>query len=443
MNIRDGGAIKDGFDKTVDELRAMTGNGKQWLSELEAKERELTGIKGLKIGYNRVFGYYFEVSKSFINQVPDRFIRKQTLANAERYFTSELKSLEEQAISAEERCIDREAQIFSNIQDSVLSALSKLQKDAKLISKLDVYCSYATAAIKNDYTRPHINDKGIIDIQKGRHPMVECNMKDAFNPNDILLDNNLNQALIITGPNMAGKSTYMRQTAIIVLMAHIGCFVPARNADICVVDRIFTRVGASDNLSSGQSTFMVEMSELSCILNSATERSLIILDEIGRGTATYDGLSIAWATLEHIVNVTKAKTLFATHYHELIELENEYPCVKNYSVAVKEVGDNIVFLHRIDRGGADKSFGIQVAALAGLPDEVVMRSKIILRQHEGLLSAAQDNKIPETEEQKQHNLISEELYDEVNRLDPNDFSPKEALSMLFKLKALLNSENKE
>lgn len=441
VGIKDGGIIRSGFDKTVDELRNMTGSGREWLSELEKREREATGIKTLKIGYNRVFGYYFEVSKSFIGQVPERFIRKQTLVNAERYFTAELKALEEQAVSAEEKCIDREIQIFSNIQDAVMSSLKKLQKDAELIAELDVLLSFARKSNKNGYVHPTINNNGIISIKNGRHPMVESNMKDAFNPNDINMDMQSNRALIITGPNMAGKSTYMRQTAIIVLMAHIGCFVPADSANICIVDRIFTRVGASDNLASGQSTFMVEMSEMACILNSATEKSLLILDEIGRGTATYDGLSIAWATLEHIVNVTGAKTMFATHYHELISLENEYDCVKNYSVAVKEVGDSIVFLHKIVRGGADKSFGIQVAALAGLPDEVVARAKLILREHEGLLSLAQGKVTSESESEKQKRVIADELYDEICAIDPEDLTPKAALNLIYRLKSLTDTEN--
>ncbi len=322
-----------------------------------------------------------------------------------------------------------------------MSSLKKLQKDAELIAELDVLLSFARKSNKNGYVRPSINNNGIISIKNGRHPMVESNMKDAFNPNDISMDMQSNRALIITGPNMAGKSTYMRQTAIIVLMAHIGCFVPADSADICIVDRIFTRVGASDNLASGQSTFMVEMSEMACILNSATEKSLLILDEIGRGTATYDGLSIAWATLEHIVNVTGAKTMFATHYHELISLENEYDCVKNYSVAVKEVGDSIVFLHKIVRGGADKSFGIQVAALAGLPDEVVARAKLILREHEGLLSLAQGRVTLESESEKQKRVIADELYDEICAVDPEDLTPKAALNLIYRLKSLTDTEN--
>lgn len=441
LNVRDGGVVKAGFDKVVDKYREMTGSGRKWLSELETKEREQTGIKTLKIGYNRVFGYYFEVSKSFMDQVPERFVRKQTLANAERYFTAELKSLEEQALSAEEKCIEREVLIFSDIQDAVTGVLNRLQKNAALTAKLDVLLSLAKTALKNNYVRPVINEQGRIEVKNSRHPMVETNMKEPFNPNDIMLNNDGDRALIITGPNMAGKSTYMRQAALIVLMAHIGSFVPADRADICVVDRIFTRVGASDNLASGQSTFMVEMSEMACILNSATENSLLILDEIGRGTATYDGLSIARAVLEYIIETIRAKTMFATHYHELIEMEEDYPCVRNYSVAVKEIGDNIVFLHKIVPTGADKSFGIQVAALAGLPDSVVSRAKLILREHEGMLSVAQGRVNPESEEQKAHNIIANELYDEIDGLDPDELSPKEALRVLFKLKSLLDTES--
>ena len=434
LNVRDGGAIKTGFDAVVDKYRDMSGSGRQWLSELEAKERNLTGIKTLKIGYNKVFGYFFEVSKSLIGQVPERFIRKQTLANAERYFTAELKALEEQALSSEEKCIEREVLIFSGIQDAVTGALSQLQKNAELTARLDCLLSYAKTAQKYNYVRPKINEDGRIEVMQGRHPMVEVGMKEPFNPNDIVMNNETDRALIITGPNMAGKSTYMRQAALIVLMAHIGCFVPAESADICVTDRIFTRVGASDNLASGQSTFMVEMSEMACILNSATENSLLILDEIGRGTATYDGLSIARATLEYIAQTTRAKTLFATHYHELIEMEDDFPCIKNYSVAVKEIGDNIVFLHKIVKGGADKSFGIQVAALAGLPESVVARAKIVLREHEGLLSVAKGKIDTESDEQREHNLIANEIYDEIDGLDPEELSPKEALRILFKLK---------
>ncbi|MBQ9949674.1 MAG: DNA mismatch repair protein MutS, partial [Clostridia bacterium] len=442
VNVRDGGAIRPGFDKVADGYREMSGNGRKWLSELESREREETGIKTLKVGYNRVFGYYIEVSKSLTKQVPERFIRKQTLVNSERYFTEELKMLEEQALSAEENCIEREVLIFSDILNAVNASLFALQKNAELISKLDVYLSYAKAAVKNGYVRPSINENGVIKIEQGRHPMVENNMKESFNPNDILADNDQNRVLVITGPNMAGKSTYMRQTAILVLMAHIGCFVPAKSAQICMVDRIFTRVGASDNLSSGQSTFMVEMSEMACILNAATKNSLIILDEIGRGTATYDGLSIAWAVLEHIISVTGAKTMFATHYHELTSLEDKFDCIKNYSVAVKEVGDSIIFLHKIIPTGADKSFGIQVAALAGLPESVIARAKLILREHEGLLSEARQHEKTESEDMKKRKVAAEALYEEVAANDPEELSPKEALAVLFRLKAIIEESER-
>lgn len=434
-NIKDGGAIKEGFDSQLDEYRQVAHNSKRFLAELEAAERESTGIKTLRVGYNRVFGYYFEVSKSYIKNVPDRFIRKQTLANSERYYTVELKQLEEKALNAEELSIEREVELFNDIYDYLLRVLDRLKNNAELVAELDCYVSFARAARKNSYVKPEMNTDGKLELIACRHPVVERTITESFNPNDINMDMQNNRVLIITGPNMAGKSTYMRQAALSVLMAHIGCFVPANRAEICVVDRIFTRVGASDNLSSGQSTFMVEMSEMACILNTATKNSLLILDEIGRGTATYDGLSIAWAVLEHIIKVTGAKTMFATHYHELTVLENELEGVKNLSVSVKELGDNIVFLHKIVQGGADRSFGIQVGALAGLPDSVVWRAKQILK---GLEKKPKQNGL--TLEDYAQSVVVDEVYSQIKRIDPDELSPKEALNLLFHLHKIVNTD---
>jgi len=384
ISVKDGGIIRDCFHQEVDSLREASTNGKSWIAKMEADERTATGIKNLKIGYNRVFGYYIDVTKSYQSLVPYHYQRKQTLANSERYITPELKELEETIIGAEEKLVVLEYKLFTEIRETLLGAIERLQADAMLIAELDVYRSLAQVAFENDYCRPQMQKKGSINIVDGRHPVVERALKEGFIPNNTLLDAKENRLLILTGPNMAGKSTYMRQVALIVLMAHIGSFVPAKKATVSVTDRIFTRVGASDNLASGQSTFMVEMSEVSNILNNATANSLLILDEIGRGTSTFDGLSIAWAVLEHIADTTKcgAKTLFATHYHELTELEGKLPGIKNYRISVKEVGDDIIFLRRIVRGGADKSFGVQVARLAGLPDCVISRAKELLRQLE-------------------------------------------------------------
>ena len=383
ITIREGGMIKDGFDETVDMLRSAKRDGKQWLAELEEKDRERTGIKGLKIKYNKVFGYYFEVTNSYKNLVPEDYIRKQTLANAERYTTPRLKELEDTILNAEDKLQSLEYDIFCKIRDSIAMEIERIQRTAKAIARLDVFCSLSLVAERNRYVRPKLNEKGIIDIKDGRHPVVEQMLSgDMFISNDTFLDNNKHCISIITGPNMAGKSTYMRQSALIVLMAQIGCFVPAKSADIGIVDRIFTRVGASDDLASGQSTFMVEMNEVANILRNATSKSLLILDEIGRGTSTFDGLSIAWAVIEHISNkkILGAKTLFATHYHELTELEDKMNNVNNYCIAVKEQGDDIVFLRKIVKGGADRSYGIQVAKLAGVPDMVIDRAKEIAEQ---------------------------------------------------------------
>ena len=382
LTVKEGGIIKEGFHEEVDRLRKAKTEGKDWLMDLETKEREATGIKNLRIRFNRVFGYYLEVTNSYKNLVPDSWIRKQTLANAERYTTPELKNLEDIILGAEDKLFSLEYNIFCEIRDQIAAEVKRIQQTAKAIAKIDVFASLALVAEQNNYTKPIMNTNGSIHIKNGRHPVVERMIShDMFVANDTLLDNKNNRVSIITGPNMAGKSTYMRQTALIVLMAQIGSFVPADAAEISIVDRIFTRVGASDDLASGQSTFMVEMTEVANILRNATKNSLLILDEIGRGTSTFDGLSIAWAVVEHISNcsILGAKTLFATHYHELTELEGRLEGVNNYCIAVKEQGEDIVFLRKIVKGGADKSYGIQVAKLAGVPSSVLKRaSEIVL-----------------------------------------------------------------
>lgn len=383
LTLHDGGILKEGYNEEVDRLRKAKTDGKSWLADLEAKEREKTGIKNLKIKYNKVFGYYLEVTNSFKDLVPDYFTRKQTLANAERFITPELKELEDVILGAEDKLIVLEYELFREVRQKVADEVVRIQKTAKAVAQIDVFASLATVAEKNNYCRPKLNEKGLIDIKDGRHPVVERMIQnEMFVANDTYLDNGSNRVSIITGPNMAGKSTYMRQSALIVLMAQIGSFVPAKSAKIGIVDRIFTRVGASDDLASGQSTFMVEMSEVANILRNATSNSLLILDEIGRGTSTFDGLSIAWAVVEHISNprLLGAKTLFATHYHELTELEGKLNSVNNYCIAVKEKGDDIVFLRKIVKGGADKSYGIQVAKLAGVPDNVIERAKEIVEE---------------------------------------------------------------
>ncbi len=381
--VREGGIIREGYHEETDRLRHAKTEGKTWLADLETREREKTRIKNLKIKYNKVFGYYFEVTNSFKDLVPDYFVRKQTLTNAERYTTDELKELEDVILGAEDKLFSLEYDLFCQVRDQIAAEVIRIQKTARALASVDVYVSLSTAATRNNYVKPAINEKGILQIKGGRHPVVEKMMEnDLFVSNDTYLDNGKNRISIITGPNMAGKSTYMRQTALIVLMAQIGSFVPADQANIGICDRIFTRVGASDDLASGQSTFMVEMTEVANILRSATRNSLLILDEIGRGTSTFDGLSIAWAVVEHISNtrLLGAKTLFATHYHELTELEGIISGVNNYCIAVKEKGDDIVFLRRIVRGGADKSYGIQVAKLAGVPDSVIQRAKELVEE---------------------------------------------------------------
>lgn len=382
LQVKEGGIIRTGFDPDIDRLREAKTQGRKWLMDLEAQDQQRTGIKNLRIKYNKVFGYYFEVTNSFKNLVPADYQRKQTLVGAERYTSDKLKSLEDTILNAEDKLNTLEYDKFCEIRDTVGGQISVIQKAARALAMLDVLCSLSLVAERGRYVRPAINEKGYIKIKEGRHPVVEKMLQGEFISNDTVLDGRKNAIAIITGPNMAGKSTYMRQVALICLMAQIGSFVPAASADLCVVDRIFTRVGASDDLGSGQSTFMVEMNEVANILRNATPNSLLILDEIGRGTSTYDGLSIAWAVIEHISNrkFLGAKTLFATHYHELTELEGKIDNVSNYCVAVKEKGDDIVFLRKIIKGGADKSYGIQVAKLAGLPDLVIDRAKELLEQ---------------------------------------------------------------
>ncbi len=433
-NPKDGNVIRPGYNKEIDEYRRITGDSRELLDTLEASERQKTGIKTLKIGYNRVFGYYFEVSKSNIAMVPDNYIRRQTLTNCERYYTQELKALEEKIMFAEERCISIEQDVYNGIVAAIRDKMPILQKNARFIAKLDVYLAFAQSAKQYSYVKPIINNEGRINIKNCRHPVVELTLKESFNPNDVVMNNDDERLLIITGPNMAGKSTYMRQVAITVLMAHIGCFVPASYADICLVDRIFTRVGASDSLASGQSTFMVEMTELASILNNATSKSLLILDEIGRGTATYDGLSIAWAVVEHIANVTCAKTLFATHYHELVSLEDKLRGIKNYSVSVHEVGDSIVFLHKIIPGGTDRSFGIQVAALAGMPSNVIKRARLILHDIES--SAVEMNSVSANDDESKKlysNIIRNDVFEQVLSVDPDAMTPMEALKFVYEI----------
>lgn len=383
LQIKEGGIIKLNYNEEIDKLRLAMSNGKDWIANLEQKEREVTGIKSLKVSYNKVFGYYIEITKTNLPNVPkDRYIRKQTLANAERFITPELKEMEDIILGAEQKVIDLEYAIFTDIREKVASEVSRILKVANYISILDVVLSLSKVSFENNFVKPEITENGSIEIIEGRHPVVEKVIQGIFVPNDTLLNNKEDMISIITGPNMAGKSTYMRQVALITLMAQIGCFVPAKSANISIVDRIFTRIGASDDLSSGQSTFMVEMSEVSGILENATKDSLIILDEVGRGTSTFDGLSIAWSVVDYISKRIGAKTLFATHYHELTELEGKLNGVKNYCISVKEHGDDIIFLRRIIRGGADQSYGIQVAKLAGLPDEVVSKAKEILNKLE-------------------------------------------------------------
>ena len=442
FSVREGGMIKDGFNAELDELRSIVNGGRGILAKLEAEEQEKTGVKKLKIGYNKVFGYFFEVPNSYKELVPEHYIRKQTLSNCERYITEELKQLETKVLGAQERIISLEYEILNSIRKKIAGEYIRTQITSRSLALLDVICSLSFVAVQNNYTRPDINDKGIIRISEGRHPVVEALQKNAvFVPNDAILDREDNRIMIITGPNMAGKSTYMRQIALITLMAQMGSFVPARSADIGIVDAIFTRVGASDDLSSGQSTFMVEMNEVAEILSFATSDSLVILDEIGRGTSTFDGMSIARAVVEFLADKKKigAKTLFATHYHELSELENQVSGVKNYNVAVKKRGDDLTFLRRIIPGGADSSFGIDVAKLAGVPDAVIGRAKVILRALEDNDLMHPHNSMPLDSDVCEDVQISfddgknENIIERLKSLDVNVLTPIEAMSILNEL----------
>ncbi len=459
ITVREGGLIKEGFDEQADQYRKAKTEGKGWLAQLETEEKEKTGIKNLRIKYNKVFGYYLEVTNSFKNQVPDYYIRKQTLTNAERYTTDELKKLEEVILGAEDKLFALEYDLFCQIRQRIAKEVVRIQDSAKAIAKVDVCVSLARTADQNQYVRPKINEKGVIDIKNGRHPVVEKMLQgEMFVENDTFLDNGKHRVSIITGPNMAGKSTYMRQAALIVLMAQIGSFVPAQSANICICDRIFTRVGASDDLASGQSTFMVEMTEVANILRNATRNSLLILDEIGRGTSTFDGLSIAWSVIEYISNtrVLGAKTLFATHYHELTELEGSLSGVNNYCIAVKERGDDIVFLRKIVKGGADKSYGIQVAKLAGVPEPVIGRAKEILQELITADITVRACEVAATSGQKKKTVVKpneleltqltlfdtvreDDIIKELMEMDLGRMTPIDALNTLYRMQAVLKN----
>ncbi|MDY4140592.1 MAG: DNA mismatch repair protein MutS [Eubacteriales bacterium] len=443
--ITEGGIIRDGYSSMLDEYRAASTSGKQWILDLEAREREATGIKNLRVQYNRVFGYYIEVTKSYYELVPDRYIRKQTLANCERYMTPELKEIEQKIVGAQEQSVRLELQLFTEIREKIAGEIRRIQSTATALKTLDAILSLAKVAVNNHYVRPAINEEGVMDIVDGRHPVVEQTMQEGgFVPNDAHMNQDGQRMLIITGPNMAGKSTYMRQVALITLMAHIGSFVPAKEANIPIVDRIFTRVGASDDLASGQSTFMVEMSETAYILRNATARSLVILDEIGRGTSTFDGLSIAWAVVEYLCDKSRvgAKTLFATHYHELSELEGHIEGVENYCISVKEHGEDVIFLRKIVRGGADRSFGIHVARLAGVPHPVLVRAHEIQARLEvsdinqkgigqNILEEAPKR---EDEQVNLFDFAKTEIINELQNIDVMALTPMDAINKLFLLR---------
>lgn len=459
LAVKEGGIIREGYNEQVDTYRNSKTQGKSWLAQLEAEEKEKTGIRNLKIKYNKVFGYYLEVTNSFKNLVPEYYTRKQTLTNAERYITPKLKELEDMILGAEDKLFALEYDLFCQVREELAAQIPRIQETAKAIAQLDVYASLSVVAQRNNYVRPTVNTKGVIDIKNGRHPVVEKMINnDMFIANDTYLDNGSKRVSVITGPNMAGKSTYMRQTALIVLMAQIGSFVPAEKAKIGVVDRIFTRVGASDDLASGQSTFMVEMTEVANILRNATAKSLLILDEIGRGTSTFDGLSIAWAVIEHISNtkLLGAKTLFATHYHELTELEGKIPGVNNYCIAVKERGDDIVFLRKIVKGGADKSYGIQVAKLAGVPDSVLDRAKELVDElvHTDITSTFKDlaENSRKTKPKAVHydevdleqislfdKVQDQDIIEELKNLDITMLTPMDAMNTLYRLQNKLKN----
>lgn len=449
ISVREGGIFKNGFNEEIDHLRNAKTEGKNWLADLETTEKEQTGIKNLRIKYNKVFGYYLEVTKSFVNQVPDTWIRKQTLTNAERYTTPELKEMEDTILGAEDRLYNLEYAVFCQLREEIFQQMDRIQQTASVIASIDMIASLAYVAEHNHYVRPKLNNKGILRIKDGRHPVIEQMIAhDMFIPNDTFLDEDTHRLVIITGPNMAGKSTYMRQTALIVLMAQLGSFVPASQADISLVDRIFTRVGASDDLASGQSTFMVEMTEVANILHNATKNSLIILDEIGRGTSTFDGLSIAWSVVEHIVDkkLIGAKTLFATHYHELTELEGKLEGVQNYCIAVKEDGEDIVFLRKIVKGGADKSYGIQVAKLAGVPEQVLIRAREIADQLENKDALSLDGVVNQmavsSPGEKTMNQLSifdtmgndqtDDILFELRDIDLSRVTPMDAMNLVYK-----------
>ena len=442
MTVKDGGIIKLGYDEEIDKLKTATTEGKNWIIQLEAEEREKTGIKNLKVGFNKVFGYFIEVTKSYLDQVPERFIRKQTLTNAERYITEELKNLENQILGAEEKVVNLEYNAFTKIREEIAKNVKRLQKSANIVSTLDVLASFATVAEDLNYCKPEVDDSGVLDIKGGRHPVIEKMLgAGCFVENDTYLDKEENRLSIITGPNMAGKSTYMRQVALITLMAQVGSFVPATSAKIGVVDKIFTRVGASDDLSMGQSTFMVEMMEVATILKEATQNSLVILDEIGRGTSTYDGLSIAWAVAEYIADKEKcgAKTLFATHYHELTELEEKLDGVKNYNIAVKEKGEDIIFLRKILRGGTDESYGIHVARLAGVPKAVTQKADEILRglERKNILTGKKQEKESKKAVEGQFDMFNYKLAEiahEIDKVNLNELTPIDALNTLVRIK---------
>ena len=440
FSVREGGFIRDGFHQEVDHLRHILKGGKGVITEIEAREKERTGIRTLKIGYNKVFGYYIEVSNSFKDQVPDTYIRKQTLVNGERYITQELKDLEQEILTASDRVVALEYELFTQLRQQVSAQASRIQRTAAAVAEVDALASFAAVAVRNNYCRPDVDESGIIEIREGRHPVVERVLKDSlFVPNDTFMGQKEERVAIITGPNMAGKSTYMRQVALIVLMAQMGSFVPAASARIGVVDRIFTRIGASDDLSAGQSTFMVEMTEVSDILHQATKNSLLILDEIGRGTSTFDGMSIARAVLEYCADkkLLGAKTLFATHYHELTELENTLPGTVNYNIAVKTRGEDIIFLRKIIPGGADRSYGIEVAKLAGLPDRVIQRAKQVLKELEA------ENGVQYVAPRKESDQVSleaigeGEVLDALRRCQPDTLTPIEAMTLLYELKQKL------
>jgi len=450
VTIKEGGIIKSGYNEEVDKYRRATTEGKNWVAALENKEREKTGIKNLRVGFNKVFGYYIEVTKSNYSQVPPEYIRKQTLANCERYITQELKEIEDSILGAEEKVIALEYQLFLDIRDRIASQVRRIKNTARCLSEIDVICSLAEVADRESYTMPEINTEDKIEIIDGRHPVVEKMLGDAsFVPNDTFLDMNENRLSIITGPNMAGKSTYMRQVALIVLMAQIGSFVPAKYAKIGIVDKIFTRVGASDDLASGQSTFMVEMSEVANILENATPRSLLILDEIGRGTSTFDGLSIAWSVIEYISDKEKmgCRTLFATHYHELTELEGKLTGIKNYCISVEKNGDDIIFLRKIIRGGADDSYGIQVARLAGVPDLVINRAKEILAELNDADISKRASRVRKNRMIMEGQLdlfsvshtskITDEIIEELKNIDIPTLTPLDALNTLYNLQQKL------